>query len=95
MFRHWWDVPTLEVPHSALTFLKNSTPQLAVACMDFALDVFDVQERRLSSWSEDAGYPVSNSLPTELRSRTDYPVRLGINPGAPSKLLMVRTLFLP
>jgi hypothetical protein len=94
VFRHWWDVPTLEVPHSALTFLKSSPPQLAVACMDFALYVFDVKERRLSSWSEDAGYPVSESLPNELRSRTDFPVRLGINPGAPSKLLMVRTLLL-
>ena len=94
VFRHWWDVPKLEVPHSALTFLKSSPPQLAVACMDFSLYVFDVQERRLSSWSEDAGYPVSESLPNELRSRTDFPVRLGINPGAPSKLLMVRTLWL-
>jgi U3 small nucleolar RNA-associated protein 4 len=94
VFRHWWDVPALEVPHSALTFLKSSPPQLAVACMDFALYVFDIQERRLSSWSEDAGYPVSKSLPAELRNRTDYPVRLAINPGAPSKLLMVRTLLL-
>jgi U3 small nucleolar RNA-associated protein 4 len=94
VFRHWWDVPTLEVPHSALSFLKSSPPQLAVACMDFALYVFDVQERRLSSWSEDAGYPLSKSLPTELSNRTDYPVRLGMNPGAPSKLLMVRTLLI-
>ena len=91
-YRHWWNLPSLEVPHSALTLLQHSSPQLAVACIDFSLYVFDLQERRLSSWSEDAGYPVSKMLPTELSHRSDYPVRLGINPDSPSKVFMVRHL---
>jgi hypothetical protein len=94
VFRHGLNDPALEFPHSALTFLKSSPPHLTVACMNFALYVFDLQEHRLSSRSEDAGYPVSTSLPAELKHRTDHPVRLAINPGAPSKLLMVRTLLL-
>ena len=80
----------MEVPCSTVRFLERDTPQLAVGCVNFGFYVFEVAERSLSAWSEDGGVPVSASLPIELSQRNDFPVRIGLNPADPSKLILVR-----
>lgn len=88
-FRHWWTLPALERAVSAVSFLDESTPLLAVGCINFGVYVFDLERKNLSKWSEEAGLPVSRSLPSEFSHRSDYPVRISTNPGSPSKFLMV------
>ena len=87
----WWSVPELDRPHAAVSFLPGNEPQLAVACVDFSPYVFNLEDRALSLWSESAGVPSSMSLPNELVSRTDYPVRIGTNPSKPGQFMVVRT----
>lgn len=99
LLRHWWTMPKLDVPSSAMTFLPNAVTGaanhfLAVACLNYACYVFDLSQRRLSPWSEAAGFPLTTSLPSELARRNDYPVRMIVDPKNPSKLFMVcKSLF--
>ena len=90
-YQFWWALPSLGSAISATAFLAHGgdAPRLAVACVDYATYVFDVKNRCLGEWSEKAGYPVSGKLPVELASRNDFPVRIGINPGSPSVVLVV------
>lgn len=91
LYRHWWTVPELEAPTTAADFLADdSNARLVVACTNFAVSVFDVNRRMLSQWSESAGYPLTNKLPGDLAHRNDYPVRICVDRGAPSKFFMVR-----
>jgi U3 small nucleolar RNA-associated protein 4 len=88
IYRHWWTVPPLEMSPCVISFLLTGKPQLAVACLNFTAYVFDVHERKLSPWSEAAGYPIRN-LPPEFLHRSDYPVHITVNPASPSKFLVV------
>lgn len=83
--RPHWTLPTFDSPVTNVTFLGDD--RLAVACLNFSLYIFDVKERRLNQWNESAGYPIS--LPSELRDRKDYPVRLLPHGGNPNQVLMV------
>jgi len=89
-FDLWWTLPQMEVAHTAVTLLPGETPQVVVSCLNFAIYVFDLKERRLCGWSEKAGFPVSDALPAEISNRSDYPVRLVFDHASPTKLLMVR-----
>jgi hypothetical protein len=89
LFRREWVLPKLDSPVSAITFLGSKRPQLAVACVNFALYVFDIMGHRLNTWSEAAGFPLSTSIPADLSSRRDFPVRLSADQTCPSKVLMV------
>jgi U3 small nucleolar RNA-associated protein 4 len=93
-YRHWWTVPDLEMSPCVISFLLTEQPQLAVACLNFTAYVFNVHERKLSPWSEAAGYPIRN-LPPEFFHRNDYPVHVALNPASPNKFLMVRLLTRP
>jgi U3 small nucleolar RNA-associated protein 4 len=90
-YQHWWTVPDLEMPCSAASFLINKdVMQIAVACVNFALYLFDVDNRALSKWSENAGYPAYHALPMELKQRTDHPVRLVCDPNVAGRIFVVR-----
>ena len=88
-YQSWWKVPELDMPHTAAAFLATKAPQLVVACSNYAFYIFDLESRSLSEWSEQAGFPVSKSLPSELANRADVPVRIGINPNKPSQFFLV------
>ena len=94
-YRHWWSLPDLERPATAVKFLetKNGAPELVVTCSNFAFYNFDVCKRRLAPWSEKSGVPVSKHLPQELTGRNDYPIRITSNPASPAKILLVRNQF--
>jgi U3 small nucleolar RNA-associated protein 4 len=84
----FWSVSALEAPVSSVSFLPGS-PQLAVACTNYAMYVFDLKERKLSDWSEKSGFPVTPSLPFELNRPLDFPTRIISNPKTPEKFLVV------
>lgn len=88
-YTHWWTVPTSEMTPSASAFLLTDQPLLAVACLNFCVYVFDVHEKKLSPWSDAAGYPIRD-LPAEFGHRNDYPVHIAFNPAARNKFLVVR-----
>jgi U3 small nucleolar RNA-associated protein 4 len=100
--KHWWSLPALEAPVTCTRFIGGEKPTLAVSCTNCSFYVFDVQERRRISWSEQLGIPMSTSLPEELKHRADFPVRVAFNPATPQIFLLVssgvlspnaRTLF--
>jgi U3 small nucleolar RNA-associated protein 4 len=91
-YRHIWSLPPLGAPCSAVGFVGGDKVQLAVTCTNFAFYVFDLERRRLCPWSEKNGFPVS--LPSELKHRSDYPVRIACDPASPNRFLMVRILLL-
>ena len=95
-YQRWWSLPTLNTAVTAVTFLELQVrPMIAVACVNFALYIFDLSTRELSDWSVQAGYPLSsNKIPNDLAGRNDYPIRIGTNPANPSTLLIVRILML-
>jgi WD40 repeat protein len=92
-FIHWWTLPCTEAPVSCIKFLGCDLiqPALAVACNNGVFYLFDVEQRRLSDWSEDLGFPASKSLPRELSMCPDCPDSIAFNPSAPNKVVMVRT----
>jgi len=88
-YRQWWSLPAFEAPPSCIKFLgRDKAEALAVACSNNTFYIFDHEERCLSDWSQDAGFPVSSSLPRELIHRADYPVRMAFNTSNPSKFLL-------
>jgi hypothetical protein len=101
LHRRWWTLPAFEVPLSAVSFLaqgtradSSQTQLLAVAGINHAIYVFDVDGRRPSPWSEEAEYPLSNKLPPEMRHRNYYSLRFANNPASPSHLLLVRNALM-
>ena len=90
-YRHWWSLPDLERPATAVKFLNTTSdaPQVLVSCSNFAFYNFDISKRKLAPWSEENGVPVSKNLPQELVGRNDYPVRIASNPASPLKILLV------
>lgn len=91
--QYWWTLPLSDELPSAISFIEGDSLRLAVACAAFSLYIFDIESRQVNKWSEAAGYPVSSSLPIELRQRTDYPVRLFSAPGLSDTLIMVSHSF--
>ena len=89
LYRLYWVLPTLDATISAISFVSAKKPMIAVACVNFALYIFDVKERRMSKWSEKAGFPLSGSLPQDFSVRRDFPVRLSTDVTSPTKILMV------
>ena len=88
-----WSVSALEAPVSSVGFLPGSRRQLAVACSNYAMYVFDLKERKLSEWSEKSGFPVSPALPEELNRCFDFPKCVISNPKTPEKFLLVSNSF--
>jgi hypothetical protein len=88
--KHWWTLPCTEAPVSCIKFLGCDLlqPALAVACNNGVFYLFDVEQRRISDWSEDLGFPASNSLPRELSICPDCPDSIAFNPSAPNKFVM-------
>jgi U3 small nucleolar RNA-associated protein 4 len=84
-----WSLSALEAPIANAAFLSGSRPQLAVACSNFAMYVFNVHERRLSEWSEKNGFPVSPKLPYELTKHLDFPTCVLTNEKHPEKFIVV------
>ena len=91
--KHWWSLPALESPITASRFVGGEKPSLVVSCANCAVYVFEIEDRRLSSWSEKLGIPMRDSLPKELSHRLDFPVRIASNPATPNMFLMVRSLL--
>ena len=91
-YQFWWSLPTMSTAVTAMSLLEwSASPMIAVACVNFSWYLFDLAKRCLSDWSVQAGYPLSpNSIPQDLTSRNDYPIRIGINPANPTTLLIVR-----
>lgn len=87
-YHHWWTLPSVGMSNSCVEFLPGRA-EVAVGGINFEVYVFDLEQRCLSQWNESAGFPLSKKLPYELRSRSDYVVRLAINPAAPNKILVV------
>lgn len=89
-FQFWWTIPNLGSGVTAASFLlMDDLVHIAIACLDFSVYIFDVNGRRLSKWSEAAGFPVSRMLPLDIAHRNDYPVRLAVDSASPSTLLLV------
>jgi U3 small nucleolar RNA-associated protein 4 len=63
-------------------------PALAVALNNGAFYLFDAEQRCLSDWSQDLGFPAMPNLPREISHCLDRPDRLAFNPATPSKFLM-------
>jgi U3 small nucleolar RNA-associated protein 4 len=85
--RAHWTLPAFDSPVTNVTFLDDD--RLAVACLNFSLYIFDVKERRLNQWNRNESNGSPNSLPSELRDRKDYPVRLLPHGGNPNRVLVV------
>jgi U3 small nucleolar RNA-associated protein 4 len=90
MFKHWWTLPCTEAPLSSMRWLGGGSvdPALAVALNNGVFYLFDVEQRCLSDWSQDLGFPANPNLPKELSQCQDCPDRLAFNPATPSKFLM-------
>ena len=90
--QHWWTLPCTEAPQSCVKFLGaggDVDPALAVACNNGVVYLFDVEQRRLSDWSQDLGFPAAPNLPKELSACSDCPDSLAYNMATPNKFLMV------
>jgi len=88
-YKHWWSLPALESPVTSVRFLDGEKASLVVSCASCAVYVFEMEERRLNSWSEKQGIPMRNALPKELSHRADFPVRVASNPATPNMFLLV------
>jgi U3 small nucleolar RNA-associated protein 4 len=90
---HWWSIPELDDPPAAVAFLHTDHPQLVVVCSSFAPYVFDLEGRSLSTWSKGVPFPVGESLPLSFSNRKDFPVRIAVDPAAPTQFLVVSLRF--
>ena len=88
-YNHWWTLPALEAPISTVRFLESEQPAIIAACSNFAFYVFDVKKKKLSEWSENAGFPLTPKLPYELTHQNDAALRCATNPSTPEKFLLV------
>jgi len=88
--QRWWTLPCTEVPHSCIKFIgdANVDPALAVGCNNGVVYLFDVEQRSLSDWSQDLGFPAGPNLPDELHLCSDCPDTLAYNKAAPNKFIM-------
>jgi len=88
-YKHSWSLPALEAPPSCIKFLGGEeADSLAVGCSNNSFYLFDHEQRKLSDWSQDTGFPMSPSMPRELIHRAEYPTRMAFNPANPSKFLL-------
>ena len=88
----WWTLPCTEAPHSCIKFLGEDgdvAPALAVACNNGVVYLFDVEQKCLSDWSDDLGFPAGPNLPKELGSCSHCPETLAYNTATPNKFVMV------
>ena len=91
----YWQVPGLESSVTATSFIDPETSdskaghRLVVACANYAFYLFDVLTKTLSHWSEKQGFPMSASLPHEIKSHVHVPVRVFGDPSDPKKFLVV------
>jgi len=93
-YNHWWTLPCTEAPLSSMRWLGdgNTDPALATALNNGAFYLFDVEQRCLSEWSQDLGFPASPNLPRELTHRAECPDRIAFNSATPNKFIMVSLL---
>lgn len=87
--KYHWNASATEAPVSTVGFLHGTGRQLVVACSNYAMYVFDLQERALSEWSQINGFPVSPTLPEELNRPFDFPKCVMSSPKTPEKFLLV------
>jgi len=87
---HWWSLPSFDAPFTCLEFLggKEICQALVVTLGNNSFYSFDVENKCLTEWSRDLGFPAREKLPKELYSRQQNPARLAYNPVAPNKFLM-------
>ena len=83
----YWSVPDLAGACPAAIAVINET-KLAIATVSFHVYVFDLEERKLTPWSEANKFPIER-WPIEISNRKDFPVRLFTNPKNESQLIMV------
>lgn len=86
-YQHYWTVPALAKDRPAAATLIQGN-KLAIATFSSKIFLFDLMEKRLSSWSEQNGFPIEK-WPVEMTNRRDFPVRLISNPSDPSQLILV------
>lgn len=89
-YNYWWTLPALEAPISTVRFLESQQPAIIAACSNFAFYIFDVKNKKLNEWSENAGFPLTPKLPYELTHQNDVALRCATNPSTPEKFLLVR-----
>jgi len=89
-YKHWWSLPCVDTPHSCLRFLGGGDvlSALVLVCSDSSFYIFDIEQKCLSHWSQDLGFPVKEKLPVELIESDDCPIRLAFNPATPNKFIM-------
>lgn len=90
-YKYWWTIPCTEAPFSCMKWLGNNMldPALVVALNNGAFYLFDPEQRRLSDWSQDLGFPAGPNLPKEICHYLDRPDRLVFHDAKPTQFLMV------
>ncbi len=93
-YKYWWTIPCTEAPFSCMKWLGNDmlVPAIVVALNSGAFYLFDPEQRRLSDWSQDLGFPAGPHLPKEICHYLDRPDRLVFHDANPTKFLMVSRL---
>lgn len=82
----YWSVPDLSGARpAAIAIIKEN--QLAIATVSFHVYVFDLEQCKLTPWSQANKFPIER-WPMEISNRKDFPVRLFTNPKNESQLIM-------
>ncbi|KAG7370078.1 hypothetical protein IV203_027824 [Nitzschia inconspicua] len=89
-YHHDWTLPKIGAfdtrPAASIVVMKY---KLAVATYQSHVYLFNVKNKRLSSWSERHGFPIKSEKWTEdLLCRKDFPVRLMENPKDKSQIII-------
>jgi len=82
-----WTPPYSGSRACAISVSKGKFPRLIVACVSFAVYVFDIKKGKLSRWNERAGVPMK--MPSDISSRHDVPFCIRTHPGDSSLLFLV------
>ena len=88
-YSHWWTLPTLAVPVSAINFLDQEEPKLAVGCLNFEAFLFDLEGRRIDELMQKSQQNDKNHFSKELGNRPDYPIQLSHHKDCKNQLMMV------
>jgi len=86
MYSLYWSVPDLAGARPAAIAVIRET-ELAIATVSFHVHVFDLEQRKLTPWSQANKFPIER-WPLEISNRKDFPVRLITNPKNESQLIM-------
>eukprot|EP00538_Stauroneis_constricta_P004394 CAMPEP_0119552644 /NCGR_PEP_ID=MMETSP1352-20130426/5569_1 /TAXON_ID=265584 /ORGANISM="Stauroneis constricta, Strain CCMP1120" /LENGTH=817 /DNA_ID=CAMNT_0007598901 /DNA_START=61 /DNA_END=2514 /DNA_ORIENTATION=+ len=86
LFKYHWTLPSVGERVSAMTFIRDAS-KLAIATPFSKVYTFDLKQKRLTSWSEKNGYPLTN-VPSELNNKSIIPIRMTSDPERPDMLLM-------